>query len=167
MRTGSLRGKRPGRRLGATVQRRVREAVPWAAARPRNARTMLQHGPRGGLEAGRAAGEVTKGSPVAAQAAGTHRIRREERRASGGGRQTETKEGAAGERSERERGAGGNASTIGKGTCARSAEGRASASTIGKGAGARSAEGRASASTLGEGASARSAEGRASASMIG
>ena len=149
MRTGSLRGKRPGRRLGATVQRRVREAVPWAAARPRNARTMLQHGPRGGLEAGRAAGEVTKGSPVAAQAAGTHRIRREERRASGGGRQTETKEGAAGERSERERGAGGNASTIGKGTCARSAEGRASASTIGKGAGAKSAEGRASASTIG------------------
>ena len=69
---------------------------------------------------------------------------REERAAVSGRRQTETREGGAGEGSEHEGGRRGNASTIGEGRCARSAEGRASASTIGKETNARSAVGRAS-----------------------
>ena len=171
-RARSLPGQRPARRLGAMARQRVRELARWVvgAARARGARTTGQQGGAGLASAGKAAagraGEASRGSRVAHAAAGQGRSK-EERGATSGRRQRETRGRAAEEGSEREWGSPGDASTIGKGTSARRAEGRASASTIGEGASARNAEGRASASTLGKGASARSAEGRASASTLG
>ena len=138
-RARSLPRQMTGPRLGATsVGRRVRELVRFAAAlraRARGAQAMVQQGMRGvAADAGRAvaegAGKAGR-STLMAQAAGGRPWVKVERASVSGRRQTETREGAAGEGSEHEGGSRGNASTIGKGASARSAEGRASASTLG------------------------------------
>ena len=164
-RARSLRGQTPARRLGATVRRRVREpARLLAAARARGAWTMVKQGGARGeaavKEAVEEAGEVGRGTRVVQAAAGPRRGRVEKAacHTAGSGRQTETREGATGGGSEHEGGSRGNASTIGEGESARSAEGRASASTSVQEASARSAEGEASANTTGSGASAKRAK---------
>ena len=167
----SLQRKKPARRQKATAPRRVRELRPWvvAAGRARDAQTMAQQRlERKGVEERAAAGEEwgpAQGAQMS-RAAGAQWMGRAERAGVSGRRQTETREETVGEKSEHECNLR-NVNTIGKGTSARSAEGRASASTLGKGTGARSAEGGASASTIGKGTGARIAGGRASVSTLG
>ena len=95
---------------------------------------MGQQGARGLASAGKTAaegaGEASQGTHVAQAAGGQKQMSGEERVAASVRHQTVTRGGAAGEGSEHEWGSWGNASTIGEGASARSAEGRASASTI-------------------------------------
>ena len=134
-RARSLRGQRPARRLGARVQRRVRELVPLAsAASARGEWTKVQQEWVGEASAAREAvekaEEARRCTRVAQAAAGQQRSR-VERAAVSGRRQTEARKGEAEGASEHDWGSRRSVSTIGKGASARNAEERASASTIG------------------------------------
>ena len=133
-RAGSLQGKMSSRRLRARARGRLRELVPLAAAaRARSALTNAKPGLAWAVAGRAAAGGAGKGGlgTREVQAAAGQRMRREERAAVSGRRQKETRGGAAEGESEQEGRRRGNASTIGKGVNARSAEGGASASTSG------------------------------------
>ena len=132
-RARSLQSTRPAWRLGATARRRVRELVlVVAAARARSVQRVVQQGL---ASVGRTAAEGEKKAAArgtwVAQAAVEQRMIQMDRVAVSERRHTDTSEGAAGQESEQEGRGRGNASTLGKGASARSAEGGASASTIG------------------------------------